>query len=39
MYLTEMKANGYTLVGIEQTANSAQLNKFDFPIKSVLVLG
>jgi tRNA guanosine-2'-O-methyltransferase len=38
-YLLEMKYNGYTLVGLEQTANSVQLNEFKFPAKSVLVLG
>jgi len=38
-YLLEMKLEGYSLVGIEQTANSQQLNKFEFPAKSVLVLG
>jgi len=38
-YLLEMKLKGYSLVGIEQTANSKQLNTFVFPEKSVLVLG
>lgn len=38
-YLTEMKCNGYKLIGIEQTANSQQLNEFKFPTKSVLILG
>ena len=34
-----MKCNGYTLIGLEQTANSLQLNKYTFPKKSLLVLG
>ena len=38
-YLLEMKLKGYSLVGIEQTANSQQLNTFVFPEKAVLVLG
>ena len=38
-FLLEMKCDGYTLIGIEQTANSAQLNTYTFPSKSVLVLG
>lgn len=38
-YLMEMKCTGYTLIGIEQTANSQELNKFEFPAKSILILG
>ena len=29
----------YTLVGLEQTSNSVEIQDFDFPKKSVLVLG
>jgi tRNA guanosine-2'-O-methyltransferase len=38
-YLLEMKCSGYTLIGIEQTANSVPLNKYAFPKKSILILG
>jgi tRNA G18 (ribose-2'-O)-methylase SpoU len=38
-YLLEMKYNGYTLIGLEQTANSVKLNEFTFPTNSLLVLG
>jgi hypothetical protein len=34
-----MKYSGHTIIGLEQTANSVQLNEFNFPVKSVLVLG
>lgn len=33
-----MKEN-YTLIGLEQTSNSVEIQDFDFPKKSVLVLG
>ena len=29
----------YTLIGLEQTSNSVEIQDFDFPKKSVLVLG
>ncbi|KAH9305250.1 hypothetical protein KI387_009654, partial [Taxus chinensis] len=38
-YLTTKKREGYSILGLEQTANSIPLNKFSFPRKSVLVLG
>lgn len=38
-YLSEMKRDGYTIVGVEQTANSQMIGKFKFPKKTVLVLG
>ena len=38
-YLMEMKYCGYVLVGLEQTANSVQLNEFEFPKNSLLLLG
>ena len=34
-----MKLMGYTLVGVEQTANSEKLNKYKFPKKTLLLLG
>ncbi|XP_066928393.1 probable methyltransferase TARBP1 [Clytia hemisphaerica] len=38
-YLDEMRNEGYTIVGVEQTANSQMIGQFKFPPKSVLVLG
>ena len=38
-YLNEMRQEGYTIVGVEQTANSKMIGEFKFPHKSVLVLG
>lgn len=38
-YLLECKQNGYTILGLEQTANSTCLSEFQFPSKVVLVLG
>lgn len=38
-YLLELKVKGYTLIGLEQTANSQKLNEYVFPEKSVLLLG
>ncbi|XP_033733974.1 probable methyltransferase TARBP1 [Pecten maximus] len=38
-FLTEKKQEGYTLVGVEQTANSVSLTDFQFPHKSLLLLG
>ena len=38
-YLLSMRHEGYTLIGVEQTANSCGLDQFHFPHKSVLVLG
>ncbi|XP_057858897.1 uncharacterized protein LOC131067769 isoform X3 [Cryptomeria japonica] len=38
-YLKGKKREGYSILGLEQTANSIPLNKFSFPQKSVLVLG
>jgi tRNA guanosine-2'-O-methyltransferase len=38
-YLTKMKADGYSLVGIEQATNSQSLDKFQFPKKALLLLG
>ncbi|KAM9955878.1 hypothetical protein ACTFIW_002084 [Dictyostelium discoideum] len=38
-YLLSKKSQGYSLLGVEQTSSSVLLNKFEFPQKSVLVLG
>ncbi|RNA18150.1 putative methyltransferase TARBP1 [Brachionus plicatilis] len=38
-YLLEMKYNGQVLIGLEQTANSVQMNEFNFPSNTVLILG
>ncbi|ANB13042.1 Trm3p [Sugiyamaella lignohabitans] len=39
-YLQEMKRQGYTLIGLEQTDNSVQLTpELKFPRKSLLLLG
>ena len=38
-YFLSKKREGYTIVGVEQTAKSVSLESFTFPEKSVLVLG
>lgn len=38
-YLMSKKDEGYSLLGVEQTSTSVQLNQFQFPKKSVLLLG
>lgn len=38
-YLIKMKSDGYTIIGAEQTANSVKLNEFQFPEKTILLLG
>ena len=38
-YLTYQKSNGYTILGLEQTANSKMLNEYKFPEKCILLLG
>lgn len=38
-YLMSMKRNGFTLVGVEQTARSISLSGAQFPSKTVLLLG
>ena len=37
--LKNLKADGYLLVGLEQTTNSVPLSEFEFPHKTVLVIG
>ena len=34
-----MKLQGYTIIGLEQTAKSVQLDEYKFPVKSLIVLG
>ncbi|KAM5300648.1 putative methyltransferase TARBP1 isoform 3-T4 [Glossophaga mutica] len=38
-YLQQQKAQGYTVIGVEQTARSADLTQYRFPEKSLLLLG
>ena len=38
-YLLDIRREGYTLIGVEQTASSHNLAQYQFPHKSVLVLG
>lgn len=38
-YLESMRHEGYTLIGVEQTANSKILTNYEFPEKSLLLLG
>ncbi|XP_048193359.1 LOW QUALITY PROTEIN: probable methyltransferase TARBP1 [Perognathus longimembris pacificus] len=38
-YLQQKKAEGYTIVGVEQTAKSSELDQYCFPEKSLLLLG
>jgi tRNA G18 (ribose-2'-O)-methylase SpoU len=37
--LKELKAEGYTLVGLEQATNSVSLHEYRFPQRTALVLG
>ncbi len=37
--LKELKADGYTLVGLEQTTNSVSLHEYRFPRRTALVIG
>ncbi|XP_066238390.1 probable methyltransferase TARBP1 isoform X5 [Saccopteryx leptura] len=38
-YLQQKKVEGYTVIGVEQTARSAALTQYCFPEKSLLLLG
>lgn len=38
-YLTDRKADGYSLIGLEQTTNSQNLHGFRYPKKSLILLG
>jgi tRNA G18 (ribose-2'-O)-methylase SpoU len=37
--LRTLRADGYRLVGLEQTTNSASLHTYDFPARTALVIG
>lgn len=37
--LKKLKQEGYNLVGLEQTTNSTQLSHYEFPKKTVIVVG
>lgn len=39
VFLEKKRSEGYTVIGLEQTANSKPLDEFCFPKKTVLVLG
>ncbi|KAF6153000.1 hypothetical protein GIB67_021605 [Kingdonia uniflora] len=39
VFLEKKKREGFSILGLEQTANSVPLNQFAFPKKTVLVLG
>ncbi|XP_044307342.1 probable methyltransferase TARBP1 [Varanus komodoensis] len=38
-YLEQKKIEGYTIIGVEQTAKSCDLTEYQFPEKSLLLLG
>lgn len=38
-YLQQKKTEGYTIIGVEQTAKSFDLTEYSFPEKSLLLLG
>ncbi|XP_069854217.1 probable methyltransferase TARBP1 isoform X1 [Dipodomys merriami] len=38
-YLQQKKSEGYTIIGVEQTAQSSGLDQYYFPEKSLLLLG
>ncbi|KAE9607417.1 putative tRNA (guanosine(18)-2'-O)-methyltransferase [Lupinus albus] len=39
VYLQKKKREGFSILGLEQTANSVPLDQYNFPKKTVLVLG
>ncbi|KAI3453453.1 hypothetical protein Pfo_010116 [Paulownia fortunei] len=39
IFLEKKKQEGFAILGLEQTANSIPLDKYNFPTKTVLVLG
>ncbi|KAH6767928.1 tRNA/rRNA methyltransferase family protein [Perilla frutescens var. frutescens] len=39
IFLEKKKQEGYAILGLEQTANSIPLDQYNFPAKTVLVLG
>ena len=38
-YLIDMQAQGYSIIAVEQTVNSQNLYEFQFPEKTLLLLG
>ncbi|XP_029449737.1 probable methyltransferase TARBP1 [Rhinatrema bivittatum] len=38
-FLHQKKTEGYTIIGVEQTARSSKLTEYRFPVKSLLLLG
>ena len=38
-FMEERRRSGYTLVGAEQTSNSVKLTEYQFPVKTLLLLG
>ena len=38
-YITLIKERGYTVIGVEQTPNSASLQEFSFPKRTTLLMG
>jgi len=38
-WLTKQKESGYSIVGVEQTCSSQSISDFEFPQKTVLLLG
>ncbi|XP_030053983.1 tRNA (guanosine(18)-2'-O)-methyltransferase TARBP1 [Microcaecilia unicolor] len=38
-FLHQKKTEGYTVIGVEQTAKSSNLTEYSFPVKSLLLLG
>lgn len=38
-YLERKRAQGYSVIGLEQTAHSRPMDRFEFPQRTVLVLG
>lgn len=38
-FLQQKKAEGYTVIGVEQTARSVDLTQYSFPERSLLLLG
>lgn len=39
VFLEKKRKEGFSILGLEQTANSIRLDQYSFPIKTVLVLG
>ncbi|KAL1536392.1 Tar (HIV-1) RNA binding protein 1 [Salvia divinorum] len=39
VFLEKKKQQGFAILGLEQTAHSIPLDQYNFPVKTVLVLG